>query len=274
MTQRKKNAGREGKKNCISPKKNPYLCFFLSSFCFLSYSPSTLGQRKKNIMEKKVTNFFAHISKPNILQTIRKQVEENTQEVERKYRGVNNQTTRRGNSQLVLDGIIREYMDETHTQTGLRSSRHFSSCSPTSISSSASWRSTSARSARRSRPSFQTATWKKRPTKDSICLVRAQSFDAKTIRLRFTKRTPSSDNSATRKYWLRSTNSLSRRIGRRLRFAWGWLLDLAWWKSERRVNTNVRTTVHTTSESWGSGEGSRGRREKDCQTDRWRRFVR
>lgn len=87
-------------------------------------------------MEKKVTNFFAHISKPNILQTIRKQVEENTQEVERKYRGVNNQTTRRGNSQLVLDGIhdilgndhkecrnseatclnvlVREYMDETN----------------------------------------------------------------------------------------------------------------------------------------------------------------
>ena len=55
--------------------------------------------------EKKVRTFFAEMSTPANLKKIRREVEEKTQDVKRTYRGHPVETTRRGQSQLVLDGI-------------------------------------------------------------------------------------------------------------------------------------------------------------------------
>lgn len=66
-------------------------------------------------MQKKVTDFFSTISKPATLKKIRKQVQETTQDVKRKYRGHASDTTRRGRSQLVLNGI-HEIIGNKHAE--------------------------------------------------------------------------------------------------------------------------------------------------------------
>ena len=72
---------------------------------YLFHTLSALKEKKMSDLQKKVSAFFAEMSTPANLKKIRREVEEKTQEVKRTYRGNPVETTRRGQSQFVLDGI-------------------------------------------------------------------------------------------------------------------------------------------------------------------------
>src|SRR5690606_7192710 len=66
-------------------------------------------------MQKRITDFFKFLGDEKNLRVIRKEVEEATQETERKYRGVATPAKRRGQSKIVLEKI-HEILGEDHDE--------------------------------------------------------------------------------------------------------------------------------------------------------------